>query len=180
MANEQAFQFWYEKERRGEWGASITVTQPPPRAPTPCTRLPAQVDICDTSPPGSTQTSGVVATLKLKWEQIPGRSRQESIGPNNSQSSQVGMLHRPIQKSGLPTRWSSVNSGHQYSNSASRSVKKLSPYPDSSFHKGTTKKFSAGQMPVFAKGSDASSKATPGRLHGTDTRAPVVTQVFHT
>ena len=78
MANKQAFQFWYEKESRdGGWGAT-------PRLPcAPCKRLPE-------SPPG-TSASGIVATLKLKWEQVPERGRKD-IGPSDSLSLQSGSI----------------------------------------------------------------------------------------
>jgi hypothetical protein len=104
MANKQAFQFWYEKESRsGGWGA-------PPRSPcAPCKRLPE-------SPSGSSrvQASGVVATLRLKWEQVPERGND--IEPSNSQSSQSRNMLDKSKKSGVPAS-SSLLDDHKSGNS---------------------------------------------------------------
>lgn len=75
MANKQAFQFWYEKERYRDKREARSVTSPQirlPESPPRCTR---------------TQTSGVVATLKLKWEQVPDGSRREAVEPSASSES---------------------------------------------------------------------------------------------
>ena len=160
MANKQAFQFWYEKDSRGGgWGGSATTPRLPcpPRKhlsepPSGCTR---------------TQASGVVATLKLKWEQVPERGRHDTVEASDSRSSRPGnVLDRP-KKSSMPTSWSFLDSDHK--NRSSASIK-------SRDSKGTAKKISTDQLLPLAKLSPAPKGACGMSCYG---HAPVINQVIY-
>ena len=128
MANKQAFQFWYEKERRTRNGGRGAT----PRFPcAPCKELPE-------SPPGTSlaQASGVVAALKLKWEQVPERGRKD-IGPNDSQSSQSGNMVDKSKKS------KKIFTDHLLVHAKTT---KLSPAP-----KGASGRSCYGHAPVIAQ-----------------------------
>ena len=162
MTNKQAFQFWYEKESRGggRGGSATTPHLPcPPRK-----QLPEPPSGCT-----CTQASGVVATLKLKWEQVPERGRHDTVEPSDSRSSRPGnMLDRP-KKSSMPSSRSFLDSDHKYRSSASIKSR------DS---KGTAKKISTDQLLLLAKAPKLSPapKGACGRsCYG---HAPVITQVI--
>ena len=148
MANQQAFQFWYKREGRdGGWGASAT-TPHLPRAP--LRRLPET--------PPRTQTSGLVATLKLKWEQVPERGRHD-IDASDSQSLRPGPgnMHKT---SSIPASQSLQLLDGEHKNRGPTSIK----LHDS---KGTAKKVSttANQLPLLAKATRLSPapKSASGR-----------------
>ena len=138
MAHKQAFQFWYEKEsRRDERGASVT---------NPHLRCSSRKQLPE-SPPGCTctQASGVVATLKLKWEQVPERSMHAASESRSSQSGNI-MLDRP-KKSSMPTRRSLLEGTHESGGSASMKSR------DS---KSTAKNFLNDQLLVLPKATKSS------------------------
>lgn len=156
MANKQAFQFWHEKESRdGGVGASATT----PRLPCgPRKRLPEL-------PPGSirTQGGGVVASLKLKWEQVPERGKHD-IEPSKSQT----ILGKP-KKSSMPSNWSLLDCALE--NRSSTCLK-------SHASKSTAKESSTDQLCGLTKASKLSPapKGACGRsCYG---HAPLTAQVI--
>ena len=126
MANKQAFQFWYEKESRdGGWGAT------PRLSCGPCKRLPE-------SPPVTSlaQASGVVATLKLKWEQVPERGRNDTELSDSQSSQSENMLDKSKKSKRIFTNQLLVHA----------KTTKISPAP-----KGASGRSCYGHAPVIAQ-----------------------------